>query len=186
MSALKRVGIAVFILIAILFFARERLYNQVVIYRSLGPRTGHPATNALLIKEIELDIDNQSDARIDEIIQISLSITSKHLHFTVLNTSNDPNVLFSTGRAHCVGYVRFFAATCNYLLERYGLDDQWIAQPTIGQLYVFNTNIHKYLNSPFLRDHDFVVLENLRTGEIVAVDPTLNDYLKIDLVKYAE
>jgi hypothetical protein len=71
-------------------------------------------------------------------------------------------------------------------LKRYNLADRWTAKPQIGQLYFLGTNIHKYFNSAFFKDHDFVTIENKKTGEILAVDPTVNDYLHIDFITYSK
>jgi len=56
----------------------------------------------------------------------------------------------------------------------------------VEQLYFLGTNIHKYFNSSFFKDHDFVTIENKTTGEIFAVDPTVNDYLRIDFITYSK
>jgi hypothetical protein len=37
-----------------------------------------------------------------------------------------------------------------------------------------------------LQDHDFVTIKNNETGEIMAVDQTVNDYLYIDFIIYTE
>jgi hypothetical protein len=81
-----------------------------------------------------------------------------------------------------VGYAAFFATTCNYLLKKYHLDATWTAQPQAGKMYLLGENIHPYFHSPFFRDHDFVVIKNKVTGEILAVDPTIHDYLFINKV----
>ena len=69
-------------------------------------------------------------------------------------------------------------------MKKYNLDDTWTAKPQIGQLYLLGTNIHQYFNHPFLKDHDFVAIENKQTGQILAVDPTVNDYFYIDFITY--
>ena len=184
MKKVKRIIPALLILFLIVIFARKWIYNQVVTYRSIGPRLNYSATNTLLVKHIESGTGKITKPNLDYIINRGLRITSKQLNFTAEKNDNDPNKLINSRTAHCVGYAAFFATTCNYLLKKYGLDDQWNARPQMGQLYVFDRNIHKYLNSPFLKDHDFVTIENKTTGEKFAVDPTLNDYLGINLIKF--
>jgi hypothetical protein len=125
-----------------------------------------------------------SEPNVEQIIEQSLSISSNVLHFTVEKHSSNPNVLINTKTANCVGYACFFAATCNYLLSKYELNDTWTAKPQIGQLNLFGKNIHHFFRSAFFKDHDFVTIENKRNGKLFAVDPTLNDYLLIDLVTY--
>ncbi|GGG62573.1 hypothetical protein GCM10011378_43400 [Hymenobacter glacieicola] len=44
--------------------------------------------------------------------------------------------------------------------------------------------MHKYFNSAFFKDHDFVTIENKRTGKVYAVDPTIDDYLSVDFITY--
>jgi len=80
----------------------------------------------------------------------------------------------------------FFITTCKYVLKKYNLEDKWIVQQQIGQLYFLGTNVHTYFNSSFFKDHDFVTIENKKTGEIIAVDPTVNDYLFIDNITYVK
>ena len=59
------------------------------------------------------------------------------------------------------------------------------AKHQIGQLHYLEINIHKYFNSSFFKNHDFVTIENRETEEIIAVDPTVNDYLYICFITYA-
>ena len=52
----------------------------------------------------------------------------------------------------------------------------------IGKLDFLGMNVHNWFDSSFLKDHDFVIIRNKETGEIKAVDPTLYDYLYIEVV----
>ena len=183
---MKRSAVGLLFLVTVIFFAREWLYNQAVTYRSIGLRTNYSATNPLLVEQLESATGDGKKADVRQIIDLALTVTSQQLNFTAENNANDPNKLIHSRTAHCIGYASYFATTRNYLLMKNELDDQWIARPQIGQLYVLGTNVHKYLNSPFLKDHDFVIIENIATGETLAVDPTVNDYLKIHLIKYAK
>jgi hypothetical protein len=152
----------------------------------LGFRTNFSANEKDLTNLIDANFDNRKDPKIEQIIKLGQSITSKQLNFTISNNDIDPNKLLTSKTAHCVGYATFFATTCNYLLLKYGLNNKWTAKPRIGQLYFLGTNIHKYFNTSFFKDHDFVTVENNETGEIIAVDPTINDYLYIDFITYTE
>ena len=183
MITIKRIGLLIVILLTIGIFSREWIYSQTVNYISIGPRTSYPATNTNLSHYIESS-SQETDLEIPEIIKLGLSLTSQQLNFTAEKNHNDPNKLITSRTAHCVGYASFFATTCNYLLEKNNLNEDWIAKPHIGQLHIFGTNIHKYLDSPFLKNHDFVTIENKTTGEILAVDPTIHDYLAITFISY--
>jgi hypothetical protein len=155
-----------------------------VIYKSVGLRTNYSAKAKNLLDYIDACANKQAAPKIMPIIKLSLSITSRQLNYTTDKNDIDPNKLINSKTAHCVGYASFFATTCNYLFKKYKLAGTWSAKPQVGQLYFLGINIHKYFNSPFLKDHDFVLIENNKTGEIFAVDPTIYDYLFIDFVTY--
>jgi len=175
--------IIIVLMVAILLF-RGWFYRQMVTYRSLGQRPDHAATDEDLLGLINESAPELTDPDIVEVIRLALAITAHQLNFTAQNNHTDPNKLISSRTAHCVGYAAFFATTCNVLLAKYDLGQHWRAIPQVGQLHVFGTNVHRYVSTPFFKDHDFVTIENSATGEIFAVDPTLKDYLFIDFVTY--
>ncbi|WP_028979967.1 hypothetical protein [Sporocytophaga myxococcoides] len=180
----KRLFLSILILVTILCFFRGWLYRNIVTYKSIGQRQSYLPRDKNLISSIEANVDGKKKIDIKSIIELGLSTTAKHLHYSVNPTTNDPNKLIYTKAAHCVGYSTFFAATCNYLLKKYNLDKNWKARPQIAQLYIFKTNIHQFFSTPFFKDHDIVIIENQKTGELFAVDPTLNDYFYIDFISF--
>lgn len=184
MIILKRIFITILILTTIGLIFRGWFYRHLVIYKSVGLRKKYSAKEKNLIDYIDANAKQQTAPNIIPIIKLSLSITSRQLNYTADKNEIDPNNLITSKTAHCVGYASFFATTCNYLLQKYELAGTWTAKPQVGQLYFLGTNIHKYFDSSFFKDHDFVTIENKKTGEIYAVDPTVNDYLKIDFVTY--
>lgn len=186
MGFVKRTLIIILILTTVGIMFRGWFYRHLVTYKSVGLRANYSATDKILTDFIDANTDKQTDPNIKQIIKLGLSITSRQLNFTSNKNDTDPNKLITFKTAHCVGYATFFATTCNYLLEKYNLADTWTAKPQGGQLYFLGTSIHKYFNSAFFKDHDFVTIENKATGEIVAVDPTVNDYLRIDFITYAK
>ena len=170
------------ILIVLGLVFRGFLYRQLVTYQSIGKRTSYVASDARLIAFIDERADYTHDPDIKAIISTSLSATSRQLTFSTSKNDNDPNKLIVSKKAHCIGYAAFFSTTCNYLLKKYKLSNTWVAKPQVGQLYLLGTNIHRFFNSSFFKDHDFVTIENRLTGEVFAVDPTVNDYFYIDFV----
>lgn len=186
MKFIKRTLLTILILTTVGLLFRGWFYRHLVTYKSVGLRTNYSATDKKLTDYIDANTDKQTKPDIEQIIKLGLSITSKQLNFTADKNDVDPNKLITTNTAHCVGYVSFFATTCNYLLNKYNLADTWTAKPQVGQLYILGTNIHKYFKTSFFKDHDFVTIENKTTGEIFAVDPTVNDYLYIDFITYSK
>jgi hypothetical protein len=164
------------------FVFREPLFLKTVTYKSIGTRSGYKITNAELIQYIDKNGTTEKNPDIRNIIKTSLDLTSGLLHFTFSKNERDPNKLITARAANCIGYSLSFASICNYLLKKYGMAQEWTAKPQIGQLYCLGVNIHPYFDSPFFKDHDFVIIENKTTKESFAVDPTVNDYLRIDFV----
>lgn len=171
-------------LVGILF--RGPIFRLLVSYKSIGQRTTYVATDQNLINYIEADESFGGRSDIKELIRNALSKTSRKLEFTASKNDNDPNKLIDSKTAHCVGYSSFFATTCNHLLEKNNLNEEWVAQPQIGQLLILEVNVHQYFDSSIFKDHDFVVIQNKVTGEKLAVDPTIHDYLAIDFIQYVE
>lgn len=181
---MKRAFFVFLILGIISLVFRGWVYRHLVVYKSLGTRTNYSVSNTKLIQYITQNSDLPSNPNIEQIAEQTLRLTSRQLHFTTNKNDKDPNKLINSKAAHCVGYAAFSVTTCNYLLKKYHLTNEWEAKAHIGQLYFCRINIHRYFNSVFFKDHDFITIENKLTGEILAIDPTVNDYLYIDLVTY--
>ena len=185
MKLLKRILIVILFLALSGFLFRGWLYRNLVTYKSVGQRITYLAKEERLVNYIEKSVADKKNAEALDIIKIGLSITSKKLKFTLSKNNNDPNKLINSEKANCIGYAAFLATTCNYLFKRYGIENTWIAEPQAGQLYLLGNNIHTYFNSPFFKDHDFVIIKNKKSDEIFAVDPSINDYLYIDFITYS-
>ena len=186
MKNIKRIILTLLVLTMVGLLFRGSIYRRLVTYKSVGPRTDYSATHNKLVDYINVNTYEYTNPEIEQIIKLGLSITSRQLNFSAQKNDIDPNKLIVSKSAHCVGYATFFATTCNYLLEKNNLADTWTAKPQVGQLHFLGTNIHKYFNASFFKDHDFVTIKNKRTGQIFAVDPTVNDYLCIDFITYSK
>lgn len=186
MKIISRILLALLLLTGVGLLFRGWLYRHVVTYKSVGVRANYPVTSKVLVAYLHATNERQSTLTAAQIVAQSLDKTSNKLRFTSGKNDKDPNRLVRTRKAHCVGYAAFFATTCNFLLQQNGLGTTWQAEPRIGQLYFLGINVHQYFNSPFFKDHDFVVIENKKTGQTLAVDPTVNDYLAIDFVAYSK
>jgi hypothetical protein len=171
-----------FSVVFIFVFFRGFLFNQIVRYKNIGERRSFSPKKTSLIDYFEVNKLASENEEVVSIIKHSLFVTSKKLSFTLLKNEIDPNKLVESKTAHCVGYAAFFATTCNYYLKKKNLAKNWEAKPKIGQLYILGMNMHTFLKLPSLKDHDFVIIENSKTGETFAVDPTIHDYLNVDFV----
>jgi hypothetical protein len=168
-----------FSIACLLILFRGCIYRTVVAYQALGTRITYPATDPELIQYLDKNAGLSDDASVQAVINCSLDLTADRLRFTAARNNTDPNRLFYTETAHCVGYAAFFTSACNFLFHKYHMDETWTARPQIGQLYCFGVNVHPYFDTPFFKDHDFAIIENKKTGERLAVDPNVYDYLCI-------
>jgi hypothetical protein len=182
MDPRKKLFLTLIILISIIIAFRGRIFRNLIDYETSGFRKNHPISNVKLKNEIDNRLVGLTNPDIEEILKISQSLTSATLHFKFDKTEINPNRLIYSKNSHCVGYSSFLTTTCNYILNKYNLNHKWKAKHCFGYLKIGGMNIHKYFSLPFYKDHDFVVIENLETKEFIAVDPVINDYLRIDFI----
>ncbi len=116
---------------------------------------------------------------INEIIEMSNAITSDYLRFTFNKASSNPNVISKNKKANCIGYAGLFNSVGNYILEKKKLKKSYKFTHLVGKLEVLDYDIHSLIESPFFKDHDFNKVENLKTGKVYFIDPSLTDYFFI-------
>ena len=176
-KVLKYLGFS--ILILALF--RGIIYRMMVQYSSIGDRTEILITNDKLLALINEKSIEESPS-IHKIARIANEITIQELQFSAKKFSSDPNKLIDSHLSNCVGYSSMFNSIANYLIRFYNLEREISAKHLIGKLSIAGFNLHQYLNNPFLKDHDFNEIVDLKTGEKIFIDPSLSDYLWIDRV----
>jgi len=181
MKILRRIFLVIAVVLIIIVL-RGPLYRFTVSYSSIGQRAGYEIANDKLWQYLRENNVEKDSADIKEVIETSLTLTSNRLDFVFSKNNSNPNLLIDSKFANCVGYAAFFSTVCNYQLEKYNLSEEWVAIHKIGQLYVFGVNIQHYIDHYFFKDHDFVVIENKKTKEAYAVDPSMYDYLYIDFI----
>lgn len=162
---------------------RAPLFRYFISYRSIGLRTNYAAQDTALTGFIQAKAAQEKTDELKDVIDLAMSATRQQLEFNTAKSDNDPNLLIHTHRANCIGYAAFFSTTFNHLVKKHRLSD-WKASPHVGQLFFLGHNVHKYFSDPFFYDHDFVVLENEYSGDVLAVDPSMSDCLLIDYVTY--
>ncbi|KAA1241014.1 hypothetical protein [Aquimarina sp. RZ0] len=170
------------VIIALLYISRGYVYRVFVKYEPIEERKEYSVRNSELISYIENSTINSDLSGIVSIIDKSNELTNEKLKFTSSKCDVDPNKLVNSSKTHCVGYAYFFTSTFNYLLKKSRLSNEWKARAYAGKLYFLGIDVHKYFDSPFFKDHDFVIVENSTTGERIYIDPTISDYLGIDRV----
>lgn len=170
MKFLKSLFLFVVTIIILMVVFKGILFRNFVKYREVGAR-------GIYIIE-EFDKDHFKSKNVDKIISHCLEKTSDNLQFKLQNPGN----FLETRKANCIGYADYFSASINQLLMNNDLQNDWKVSHKIGKIEFFGQDIHQYFTSPYFKDHDFVVIENFITGEKIAVDVTVYDYLGIDRI----
>lgn len=183
MKFFKKTFFGLALIIVLLFLLRNWLFWQLLSYQSIGTRTEYQIENSDLRNYIENNLPHARLHSPQAVMRSALQLSARNLHFTAQHNDIDPNLLINSHRAHCIGYANFTSTVCNELLKKYGLAGDWKAESHRGQIHFLGINIHPYFHSPFFRDHDFVVLKNRKTGEVLATDPTVYDYLRITFIR---
>ena len=183
MKLFKKLLFGLLTLLLLSFLFRNWLFWQLFSYQSVGDRPVYAIENPQLRAYIENEWPTNSTKSPRAILKKALQLSARQLHFSAARNHNDPNLLINSHSAHCVGYAAFTTTICNEMLQRYQLNAEWKAEARVGQIHFLGINVHPYFKSAFFKDHDFVVLRNLKTGEVLAADPTVYDYLRIPCVR---
>lgn len=168
------------ILLIILF--RGPLFRATVNYKIIGEREITLFNDNQLISKLDKKENNQPKS-LEELIKTTLKSTNKSLSFTTEDVPSDPNIVVNSGEANCIGYAALFCSIFQFLTEEQGEQNLYRAHHQIGNLYFLNLNLHTLFNHPFFKDHDFVSIEILNTGEKIFIDPSLSDYTGIERVR---
>jgi len=171
---MKKIGMFL-ILIFIIIMLRTILFNEMFSYEIIGERKIQKIYN-------NQSFLNNEEKNVEEIINRELKKSSSMLEFSFDRCENDPNKLINLKKANCIGYSAFLAASINEVLKFKNINREWVVKHKVGNIYFFNININSYFNSGFFQNHDFVIVENVKTKEIIVVDPSLYDYFKIGKV----
>lgn len=113
----------------------------------------------------------------------ALDFTDDHLIYRVSRTSNVPDQLILSHRAHCVGYALFCASAIRTGLASSGLDKNWSAHERVVKVRLFGVDVHPYLPGVFFKDHDVVELREKSSGRSIWLDPSLHDVVGIDRIR---
>ncbi|WP_234859402.1 hypothetical protein [Aquimarina aquimarini] len=176
-KSLKIIGISILILI----LCRGWIYRNLIHYSQVGKRESITITNKNLQKEIQKQVENKS-LDIHQIADIATTITNTTLHFSTKKASRNPNLLYTSGKANCVGYAAMHNGVANYLIQQNKLSNRIKTQHLIGQIFIFGIDLHDFFDHPFFRDHDFTTIKDFETGETIFIDPSVSDYLRINSV----
>lgn len=173
------------IIVLILILFRGFVFRLAINYTEIGSREEIEITNQKLIDTITSRAKGKRIS-VESIAEIADQITNSELRFAASRTSNNPNELIDSKKAHCIGYSAMYNSIVNYLIVNNGLEKEIEAKHLVGEIDIFGINLHQFFTSSFFRDHDFNVVINKRTGEQIFIDPSVSDYLRINRISKRE
>lgn len=174
----KWLKISIAILLLLVLF-RGWVFQILVTYHPISEKK----TYSISDKQLTQFIDSQPvSSNAEKTIQQSLRLTANQLRFTSGKNFTDPNQLFYSKTANCLGYAAFFNTTCEALLKKAKLENRFRVKHLRGKLTLLGFDLHRLTDSPFFRDHDFNVVEDLETGKKIYVDASTYDVLGIGIV----
>ncbi len=157
------------------------IYRCTVTYREIGQRQTIILQDSGTIADIR-NLRNDRELSLEEIVEISQSVTNACLRFTSGKVSSNPNTVVGIGEANCVGYSALFSSIANQFFREQRSGQSFRVRHLVGRLYFLGVDVHPFFSSPFFRDHDFVEIEDTATGEKIFVDPVVSDYLGINII----
>lgn len=148
---------------------------------SLSKLANRDCVSVTLLDEDKAIISARTKSQnVQEIIAQVIIFTAEKLTFAVHND-------IKNGKANCIGYAQLCAKACNYAFEINGMESK--ARPVVGSVVWFGIDVcdiayglapKKYKN--FVKDHDFVEVEDLRNRKTIYVDPCLYDLIGDDVM----
>lgn len=163
------------------FILKGVIFRMCVKYKAIGERPIISITSQNLKARVESSTSMKS-MDLKKIVDLAGRITLNELSFSSKKKSQNPNDLINSKEADCVGYAALFNSVANYLILKHQLQDEIIATHKIGQLNLFGVDVHPYINDPFFKDHDYNEIKNIKTGEVILIDPSLRDYTGVKWV----
>ncbi|MDR2954738.1 MAG: hypothetical protein LBV43_06635 [Prevotella sp.] len=164
------------VLVCLLFFLRGNIYQMIVKYEDDGNRKSYDIKNDALMTVINQSLPNDETLDltidVDQIIDISLGLTSDLLEYVPESKEKEPQKTFVAGYADYIGFAAFNASIADYLLKRFGMNKEWEVKPKKAKLYIFGANKTKKAQDGWFKDHDIVVFKNKTTKEEIYVDPS--------------
>jgi len=169
------------LVVCLIILFKGRLFRCMVTYEEVGQRQIITLQDTGMITDIQQRRNNRV-LSLEEIVEISQSVTTERLRFTTGRAYSNPNTIIRSGEANCVGYSALFCSIADPLFHEQHSGHSFRVRHLVGHLSFLGVDVHQFFSSPFFRDHDFVEIENITTGEKIFVDPVVSDYLGIDRV----
>jgi hypothetical protein len=180
LGAMKKLLRNSFLLLLVLFLLRGWLFRLMVAYHPISERPSIVVEDKKLLQQLE---SQPVDSNLHRIVKRSLDLTAAQLRFSFDKCETDPNRLFYSKNANCVGYAAYFSTVCGSMIQSAGLGNRYKVKHLRATISCLGLNLHQLTDSPFFQDHDYNLVEDLKTGDRVFVDASTRDLLGIGFVR---
>jgi hypothetical protein len=167
------------LLMLVIFALRGFLFRATVKYHEASCLPSRVISDQAFLQWLD---QQPAMSDLDEIAKRSLQICAVRLRFTAQACDTDPNLLFASQKTNCIGYAAFFSATCQALLHQNHLEKKYAVRHLRGHLRFLGMNVHRWFGSPFFKDHDYNLIQDLETGQRYYLDASTYDLLGIGYV----
>ena len=161
-----------------LFIYRQEIFNLLVKYREIKIVPEQQLTNSITKNEIDSFIKSYDWLGVEELNNLLLKYTKKTLKFGAKPSTNDINKFTKGTKTHCVGYAAFHNSILNYVFRSLNMED-YKATHERGIIRFLEINLNKLSNSAFYKNHDYIKIENTKTGKYFYCDPSLYEFTRI-------
>ena len=186
MITAKRFKILLFIAF-LLFLTKGVIFRNIFVYEVIKTKDIIELVDENIIKIIDSEIDRHPEGVDDiEIVQqICNKVTSRILKISFSKAPTNPNKLFENENANCVGYSALYSSIFKFISKKYGVVEMYYPEHCVGKVKLLGYDVHKYINDPFWKNHDFVIVMNGYTAIVPrGIDPMLYDFIGIEHVNH--
>lgn len=181
MSRKKKTILLFAAVLALLFALKGVIYRGLFHYEIKATKAQTLPSDLLVFDETF-----PTQMTLEEFTSLVTELTSSNLSFTSNKCSTYPAIALKEGKTNCVGYSATFSAIAQQIIKQNGWQDQFEVKHHIAHIHLFEWNVHDWFDDSFYKDHDINSVKDLKTGEMLYIDPSLNDYTGINSVKLKE
>lgn len=171
------------LLIALLVLFRAPIFRCLVHYEPLQTIAIPLITHSELLEQIKTDALALADDNLASWVNYAQGLTAKQLQFRVNVQSSDPNQVWQSGQAHCIGYAALMGTILKtILMEKKKLGPVRVEQVR-ADIYILGIRLTGPSRPAFFRDHDYIRVTDQRNNEQMHCDPGVYDYFRIKRVQ---
>ena len=171
------------LLITGLVLLRGPIFRTLVSYEEVYERPSVALPSEKIRHLINQELDTKDNLSILQIARISQKITRQLLDFSFEKTNSNIAVVIDNGSANCVEYTRLCNAVVNEIIRVQGKTNQIEGKHKVGVIRLLGMNVHQWTDNSFWKDHDYNEIRDLKSGEQIIFDATVNDYFYINTVR---